>query len=112
MRIFVLLLAVLLSFNMAYAKKASQPAFVGTPFEIDEEFQTEFVGFDEKEFKAYEKEQKTLEKLNKKRQKLEDKKVKLEKKRDASIENCERSQEYIERLKATEVEPLTNDENL
>ncbi len=102
MRIFVLLLAVLLSFNMAYAKKAPPPTFVGTPFPIDEEFSADFTGYDEKEFKTYEKEQKALEKLNKKRQKLEDKKVKLEKKRDASIENCERSQIYIEKLKTTE----------
>lgn len=93
MRIFVLFLAFFLAFNTAMAESS---------FPIDEEFQTEFTGFDEKEFKAYEKEQKTLAKLNKKRKKLEDKKIKLEKKRDASIENCERSQIYIEKLKTTE----------
>lgn len=102
MRIFVLFLAILLSLNVALAKNAPQPTFTGTPFPIDEEFQTEFAGFNEKEFKAYEKEQKAFAKLNKKRQKLEDKKVKLEKKRDASIENCERSQIYIEKLKTTD----------
>lgn len=102
MRVFILLLVILLSFNTAFAKKAPQPTFVGTPFPIDEEFNADFVGYDEKEFKAYEKEQKALATLNKKRQKLEDKKIKLEKKRDASIENCERSQVYIEKLKTSE----------
>jgi len=112
MRIFILCLAVLLSFNVALAKKAPAPTFTGTPFPIDEEFQTEFTGFDEKEFKSYEKEQKALAKLDKKRKKLEDKKVKLEQKRDASLKNCERSQQYIEELKSTEVEPRENSENL
>lgn len=111
MRVLILLFAFLLSFSTAYAKKAPQPTFTGTPFPIDEEFQTDFVGFDEKEFKAYEKEQKALAKLNKKRQKLEEKKIKLETKRKNSIENCERSQEYIEQLKSTD-ETQQIEENL
>lgn len=113
MRILILCLAFLLSFNIAaFAKKAPAPTFTGTPFPIDEEFQTEFTGYDEKEFKAYEKEQKVQAKIDKKRQKLEEKKAGLEQKRDASLDNCERCQVYIEQLKSTEVEPRENEENL
>ncbi len=111
MRIFLLFLMILLSFNMALAKKAAQPEFVGTPFEVDAEFVQDFVGYDEKEAKAYEKEQKALLKLKEKRQKIEDKKIKLEKLKTQSLETCERSQKYIEELKATEVKEKIN-ENL
>lgn len=112
MRIFILCLAFLFSFSPALAKKAPQSTFTGTPFPIDEEFQTEFTGYDEKEFKAYEKEQKVRAKIDKKRQKLEEKKAALEKKRDAGLGNCERNQLYIEKLRATIVEPREGEENL
>lgn len=108
MRICILCLAILLSFNTALAKNPFKktPPVLTTPAQsqipIDEEFQTEFVGYDEKEAKAFEKEQKALQKLEKKRKKLEAKKIKLEQKRAKSIENCERSQEYIEQLKTTD----------
>lgn len=118
MRIFVLFLVLLLSFNTAFARnpfKKSAPPVLTTPAQsqipIDEEFQTEFVGYDEKEAKAFEKEQKALQKLEKKRKKLEAKKIKLEQKRAKSIENCERSQEYIEQLKTTD-EVQSVEENL
>lgn len=112
MRIFILCLAFLLSFSVAFAKKAPAPMFTGTPFPIDEEFQTEFTGFDKKEFKAYEKEQKALAKLDKKRKKLEEKKVKLEEKRKNSVENQERCQVYIEQLRSTIVESRETEEKL
>ena len=101
MKNIILLLVILLSLTPVLAKKVSQPEFVGTPFEIDEEFQTEFVGFDEKEFKTYKKEQKAIAKIHKKRAKLENKKIKLEKKRDINLKNYERNQAYIEQLKTS-----------
>ena len=117
MRIFVLFLVLLLSFNAAFARNPFKktPPVLTTPAQsqipIDEEFQTEFVGYDEKEAKAFEKEQKALQKLEKKRKKLEAKKIKLEQKRAKSIENCERSQEYIEQLNTTD-EVQSVEENL
>ena len=86
MRIFVLFLVLLLSFNAALAKNPFKktPPVLTTPAQsqipIDEEFQAEFVGYDEKEAKAFEKEQKALQKLEKKRKKLEAKKLNLSKK--------------------------------
>ncbi len=112
MRIFVLCLALLLSFDMAFAKKASVPPVVGTPFPIDEEFVTDFVEFDAKEAKALEKQQKAQAKVDKKRAKLEEKKVKLEKKRDIQVENQERNQVYVEKLRSTIVQPRDVEEDL
>ncbi|MCM1009657.1 MAG: hypothetical protein NC390_02100 [Fusobacterium sp.] len=103
MRIFVLFLVILLSFNAALAESS---------FPIDEEFVTDFVEYDVKEAKALEKQQKAQAKIDKKRAKLEEKKAALEKKRDAGIENCERNQVYIEKLRATIVEPSDVEENL
>lgn len=117
MRIFILSLAILLSINTAFAKNPFKktPPVLTTPPEsqipIDEEFQTDFVGYDEKEAKVFEKEQKALQKLEKKRKKLEAKKIKLEKKKAKSIENCERSQKYIEQLNTTD-EVQNVEENL
>ncbi len=111
MRVLVLLFAILLSFNTATAKKAAPPEFVGTPFPIDEEFVTEFVGYDEKEAKAHEKEQKALLKLDKKRKKIEEKKAKLEEKKAKSVEIYESSQVYLEKLNSSEEQHPT-DENL
>lgn len=101
MRILVICLAILLSFDMAFAKKVSTPTVVGTPFPIDEEFVTDFVEYDAKEAKVLEKQQKAQDKIDKRRAKLEEKKAALVKKRDASIENCERNQVYIEKLRSS-----------
>lgn len=109
MRILVLFFAILLSFSSVFAvpfKKSSPSVSTSaTPFPIDEEFQTDFVGYDEKEGKLLQKQEKAQAKLDKKRKELELKKVKLEKKKAASVKNCERSQEYIEKLKSHEENP-------
>ncbi len=107
MRVFILLLAVLLAIDSAQAfslkkKEPATPNVISSPFPIDEEFVTDFVEYDVKEAKNLEKQEKAQAKIGQKREKLEAKKVKLEKKRDASIENCERSQVYFEKLKASE----------
>lgn len=108
MRILVLFIAILLSFTPVLAKtfKKDIPPLPSSiePFPIDEEYQNEFVGFDKLEFQEYEKEQKLNAKLEKKRQKLIDKKTKLEEKKEAKIKNCERSQLFIDQLKASEIE--------
>lgn len=112
MRILVLILAILLSFDMAFAKKATVPTVVGTPFPIDEEFVTDFDEYNPKEDKTFEKQQKTQAKIAKKRAKIEEKKVKLEKKRDFSVENQERKQVYVEKLRSTIVQPRDVEDNL
>jgi len=114
MRIFVVFLAIILSINTAFAKKSKVNQYIPSEaqFEIDEEFQTDFVGYDEKEFKAYKKEQKAKAKLEKKHAKLNAKKIKLETKKNKKIENSEYCQKYIERLEATRVEPRDTDEDL
>lgn len=100
MRIFVLFLVIFLSFNAALAKKEPPPC-AGTPFPIDEEFVTDFVEYNVKEEKALEKQKKAQAKIDKKRAKLEEKKISLQKKRDASVENCERNQVYVEKLRSS-----------
>ena len=76
MKYFVVLLAIILSVNTAFAKnpfKKSTPPVMTSPVTtqvpIADEFKTDFVGFDEKEFKAYQKEQQKRAKLEKKRAK-------------------------------------------
>ena len=119
MKSFILLLAIFLTINAAYAKnpikKSEKPVLtspVSSQVPIDEEFQTGFVGFDEKEFKQYQKEQEKQARLNQKRAKLEEKKVKLELKRKISRENQERCQIYLEKLQTSEVAERTFEENL
>lgn len=118
MRILILFFIMLLSMNIALAKnpfKKSVPPVLTTPGQsqipIDDEFMQDFVGYDEKEAKAYEKEQKALLKLQKKLKKLEEKKVKLEHKKAKRLENYEKSKLYLERLKTTE-EVVEVEENL
>lgn len=114
MRLLVIILIFALIPNLAFAKKSKVNEYIPSEaqFEIDEEFKADFVGFDEKEFKAYQKEVKAKAKLEKKHKKLEAKKAKLEIKRNKKIENSEYCQKYIERLEATRVESREIDENL
>ncbi len=119
MRILILLIAIFLSIGFVEAKKpprqVDKPVMTsptGSQVPIDDEFQTDFVGFDEKEFKQFQKEQKKQAKLDKKRKKLEEKRAKLELKRKNSLENRERCVQYIEKLRATEVDERINGENL
>ena len=119
MRYFVVLLAIFLSINTAFAinpfnkfSKPVVPTSGGTQVPIDAEFQTDFVGYDEKEFKAYQKEQKKRAKLEKKRAKLNEKKVKLELKKQKSSKNKEYCERYIEKLRSTEVKERDINKNL
>ena len=118
MKYFVVLLAIILSVNTAFAKnpfkKSTPPVMTSSPYQVplDDEFVTDFVGYDEKEFKAYQKEQQKRAKLEKKRAKLNEKKVKLELKKQKSEKNKEYCVQYIEKLKSTEVEKRDTNENL
>ena len=118
MRVLILFLAICLSVNMAMAKnpfkKSTPPVMTSSPYQVPiaDEFMTDFVGYDEKEFKAYQKEQAKKAKLEKKRAKLNEKKVKLEFKKQNSQKNKEYCEQYIEKLRSTEVQKRDTNENL
>lgn len=116
MRVLILFLVLCLSVNMAIAKKPFKKSSSITSGQaqipVDDEFKTDFVGYDEKEYKLYLKEQKKLAKLEKKRAKLQEKKVRLELKKKKSLENQEYCKQYIEKLKSTEIEKRDINENL
>jgi len=114
MRILILFLVIILSTNIVFAKK--NEAMLTSPqqgqIEIDQEFVTDFVGYDEKEFKAFQKAQEKQAKFDKKRAKLEQKKAKLELKKKKSLQNQEYCVKYIEKLKSTEVQESNVNEAL
>lgn len=118
MRVLILFLAICLSVNIALANpfnkfsKPIVPTSGGTQVPLDDEFKTDFVEYNESEFKAYQKEQQRRAKLEKKRAKLNEKKVKLEIKKQKSEKNKEYCVQYIEKLKSTQVEKRDTNENL